>query len=152
MYCRGFSFALVTRVWDVFFSEGYKIVYRVALALVKVRTYVHGHVCALNAVYLIYLLQSMWINFEIHENWISAIRIIFTINIDFSNKSSLLTPSFNSTICCKYRIKLTVYRKRAFRKFFWRNFRDISINTEASRCRKIDGTRMDYSTKKWRNN
>ena len=38
MYCRGFSFALVTRVWDVFFSEGYKIVYRVALALVKVRT------------------------------------------------------------------------------------------------------------------
>lgn len=36
MYCRGFSFDLVTRVWDVFFSEGYKIVYRVALALVKV--------------------------------------------------------------------------------------------------------------------
>ena len=37
MFCRGFSFDLVTRVWDVFFSEGYKIVYRVALALVKVR-------------------------------------------------------------------------------------------------------------------
>ena len=37
MYCRGFSFDLVTRVWDVFFNEGYKIVYRVALALVKVR-------------------------------------------------------------------------------------------------------------------
>lgn len=36
MYCRGFSFDLVTRVWDVFFSEGYKIVFRVALALVKV--------------------------------------------------------------------------------------------------------------------
>jgi Rab-GTPase-TBC domain len=36
MYCRGFSFDLVTRVWDIFFSEGYKIVYRVALALVKV--------------------------------------------------------------------------------------------------------------------
>eukprot|EP00596_Hydrurales_sp_CCMP1899_P004088 CAMPEP_0119051398 /NCGR_PEP_ID=MMETSP1177-20130426/73027_1 /TAXON_ID=2985 /ORGANISM="Ochromonas sp, Strain CCMP1899" /LENGTH=463 /DNA_ID=CAMNT_0007030585 /DNA_START=128 /DNA_END=1519 /DNA_ORIENTATION=+ len=35
MYCRGFSFDLVTRVWDVFFNEGYKIVYRVALALVK---------------------------------------------------------------------------------------------------------------------
>ena len=26
MYCRGFSFDLVTRVWDVFFNEGYKIV------------------------------------------------------------------------------------------------------------------------------
>jgi hypothetical protein len=35
MFCRGFSFDLVTRVWDVFFHEGYKIVYRVALALVK---------------------------------------------------------------------------------------------------------------------
>lgn len=35
MYCRGFSFDLVTRVWDIFFHEGYKIVYRVALALIK---------------------------------------------------------------------------------------------------------------------
>jgi Rab-GTPase-TBC domain len=43
MYCRGFSFDLVTRVWDVFFNEGYKIVYRVALALVKVRAHVRKH-------------------------------------------------------------------------------------------------------------
>ena len=35
MFCRGFSFDLVTRVWDAFLLEGYKIVYRVALALVK---------------------------------------------------------------------------------------------------------------------
>ena len=35
MFCRGFSFDLVTRVMDVYLSEGYKIVYRVALALIK---------------------------------------------------------------------------------------------------------------------
>ena len=35
MFCRGFSFDLVTRVWDAFLLEGYKIVYRVALALLK---------------------------------------------------------------------------------------------------------------------
>lgn len=36
MFTRGFSFDLVTRVWDVFMSEGtFKIVYRVSLALVK---------------------------------------------------------------------------------------------------------------------
>jgi hypothetical protein len=35
MYCRGFSFDLVTRVWDIFLSEGFKIIYRVALALLK---------------------------------------------------------------------------------------------------------------------
>ena len=36
MFCRGFSFDLVTRVWDVYLSEGFKIVYRVALAMLKV--------------------------------------------------------------------------------------------------------------------
>ena len=36
MFCRGFPFDLVTRVWDIFLFEGYKIVYRVALALLKV--------------------------------------------------------------------------------------------------------------------
>lgn len=36
MFCRGFNFDLVTRVWDVYFREGFKIVYRVALALLKV--------------------------------------------------------------------------------------------------------------------
>ena len=36
MYCRGFSFDLVTRVWDVLLSEGrLKIMYRVALAILK---------------------------------------------------------------------------------------------------------------------
>ena len=35
MYSRGFSFDLVTRVWDIFFHEGFKIIYRVALALLK---------------------------------------------------------------------------------------------------------------------
>lgn len=35
MFCRGFSFDLVTRVWDIFLFNGYKIVYRVALALIK---------------------------------------------------------------------------------------------------------------------
>ena len=35
MFCRGFSFDLVTRVMDVFLKEGYKIVYRVSLALIK---------------------------------------------------------------------------------------------------------------------
>ena len=35
MFCRGFSFDLVTRVWDIFLFSGYKIVYRVALALIK---------------------------------------------------------------------------------------------------------------------
>ena len=36
MFCRGFPFDFVTRVWDIFLFEGYKIVYRVALALLKV--------------------------------------------------------------------------------------------------------------------
>lgn len=35
MFCRGFSFDLVTRVMDVYLVEGYKIVYRVGLALIK---------------------------------------------------------------------------------------------------------------------
>jgi TBC1 domain family member 10 len=35
MFCRGFSFDIVTRVMDVFLTEGYKIVYRVSLALIK---------------------------------------------------------------------------------------------------------------------
>lgn len=35
MFCRGFSFDLVTRVVDVFLKDGYKIVYRVSLALLK---------------------------------------------------------------------------------------------------------------------
>jgi len=35
MFCRGFSFDLVTRVFDVFIYEGIKIVYRVCLALLK---------------------------------------------------------------------------------------------------------------------
>jgi len=36
MFCRGFSFDLVTRVWDIFLQEGkIKIVYRVSLALLK---------------------------------------------------------------------------------------------------------------------
>ena len=39
LFSRGFSFDLVTRVWDVLMNEGsYKIVYRVSLALLKVRT------------------------------------------------------------------------------------------------------------------
>ena len=35
MFCRGFPFDLVTRVWDIYLFEGYKIVYRVGLALLK---------------------------------------------------------------------------------------------------------------------
>jgi len=35
MFTRGFSFDLVTRVWDIYLAEGFKIVYRVALALLK---------------------------------------------------------------------------------------------------------------------
>jgi hypothetical protein len=36
LFSRGFSFDLVTRVWDVLMNEGsYKIVYRVSLALLK---------------------------------------------------------------------------------------------------------------------
>lgn len=35
MFCRGFSFDLVTRVWDIYLLEGYKIVYRVSMALLK---------------------------------------------------------------------------------------------------------------------
>lgn len=35
MFCRGFSFDLVSRVMDAFVNEGYKVVYRVALALIK---------------------------------------------------------------------------------------------------------------------
>lgn len=35
MFCRGFSFELATRVMDVYMYEGQKIVYRVALALIK---------------------------------------------------------------------------------------------------------------------
>ncbi len=35
-FCRGFSFELVTRVWDIFMFEGdMKIIYRVALAILK---------------------------------------------------------------------------------------------------------------------
>jgi hypothetical protein len=37
MFCRGFSFDLVTRVWDIYLAEGsFKIVYRVSLAILKV--------------------------------------------------------------------------------------------------------------------
>lgn len=35
VYTRSFPFDLVTRVWDVFLHEGWKVVYRVALALIK---------------------------------------------------------------------------------------------------------------------
>lgn len=35
VFTRSFPFDLVTRVWDVFLYEGWKIVYRVALALIK---------------------------------------------------------------------------------------------------------------------
>ena len=35
MFCRGFCFDLVTRVWDVYLQEGFKIFYRVSLALLK---------------------------------------------------------------------------------------------------------------------
>lgn len=36
IFCRGFSFELVTRVWDIFMYEGdMKIIYRVALAILK---------------------------------------------------------------------------------------------------------------------
>ena len=36
IYTRGFSFDLVTRVWDIFLSEGkFKLIYRVALAILK---------------------------------------------------------------------------------------------------------------------
>lgn len=36
MYSRGFSFDLVTQVWDIFLAEGqFKIVYRVCLAILK---------------------------------------------------------------------------------------------------------------------
>lgn len=38
LFCRGFNFDLVTRVWDVYLFEGFKVVYRVALALLKVCT------------------------------------------------------------------------------------------------------------------
>lgn len=37
MFCRGFAFDLVTRIWDIFISEGsFKIIYRVSLAIIKV--------------------------------------------------------------------------------------------------------------------
>lgn len=35
MFCRGFSFDMVTRVVDIYCYEGFKIVYRVSLALLK---------------------------------------------------------------------------------------------------------------------
>ena len=36
IFCRGFSFELVTRVWDIFIAEcNFKIVYRVCLAILK---------------------------------------------------------------------------------------------------------------------
>jgi hypothetical protein len=36
MFTRGFSFDLAGRVWEIFLSEGSKIVFRVALAILKV--------------------------------------------------------------------------------------------------------------------
>eukprot|EP00591_Stephanopyxis_turris_P009730 CAMPEP_0195527760 /NCGR_PEP_ID=MMETSP0794_2-20130614/29664_1 /TAXON_ID=515487 /ORGANISM="Stephanopyxis turris, Strain CCMP 815" /LENGTH=500 /DNA_ID=CAMNT_0040658751 /DNA_START=417 /DNA_END=1919 /DNA_ORIENTATION=+ len=38
VYTSSFPFDLVTRVWDCFISEGWKIVYRVMLALLKIST------------------------------------------------------------------------------------------------------------------
>ena len=35
MYTRSFPFDFVVRVWDIFFHEGWKIFYRVALGLLK---------------------------------------------------------------------------------------------------------------------
>jgi hypothetical protein len=51
MFCRGFTFDLVTRVWDIYIAEGsFKIVYRVCLAILKVSylprmvaTYIQPH-------------------------------------------------------------------------------------------------------------
>lgn len=46
MFSRGFSFDVVTRVWDVLMNEGsYKIVYRVSLALLKVRVLDYCYCC-----------------------------------------------------------------------------------------------------------
>lgn len=36
LFTRDFSFDLCTRVWEIFLNEGFKIVYRVALALLQV--------------------------------------------------------------------------------------------------------------------
>ena len=36
IYARSFPFDLALRVWDVFLYEGWKIVFRVALALLKI--------------------------------------------------------------------------------------------------------------------
>ena len=36
LYARDFSFDLSTRVWEIFLSEGFKVLYRVAIALLKV--------------------------------------------------------------------------------------------------------------------
>lgn len=35
LYCRGFSFDLVTRVFEIFLKDGYIFIYKVALALIK---------------------------------------------------------------------------------------------------------------------
>jgi hypothetical protein len=44
VFTRSFHFDFVTRVWDAFLAEGRKVVYRAALALVKVRA--HNHIYA----------------------------------------------------------------------------------------------------------
>ena len=36
LYTRSFPFSLVVRVWDIFLHEGWKIIYRIALALLKI--------------------------------------------------------------------------------------------------------------------
>lgn len=35
LFCRGFSFDLATRVWEIFLQSGFKVVYRVMLALLQ---------------------------------------------------------------------------------------------------------------------
>jgi hypothetical protein len=45
VFTRSFHFDFVTRVWDVFLAEGRKVLYRAALALVKVRPMHCAYTC-----------------------------------------------------------------------------------------------------------
>ena len=56
IYTSNFSFDLVTRVWDVFLFDGWKIVYRVFLALLE---YATPHLLKLNFEEVLFYLKSL---------------------------------------------------------------------------------------------
>eukprot|EP00743_Colponemidia_sp_Colp-15_P010206 GILK01011214.1.p2 GENE.GILK01011214.1~~GILK01011214.1.p2 ORF type:complete len:162 (+),score=23.76 GILK01011214.1:30-488(+) len=56
VYSYNFPFAVVSRVWDIFLAEGVKIVFRIALALLKLK---HDEILALSFERILILFKNI---------------------------------------------------------------------------------------------